>query len=411
VRQVIIVGAIIAGLLAAVTGLLSAAGVLLLAILGGDASGNGLLLGTLGLGAGGFGLALGLLLAWEGWQAYRGRPAGRPRLPAWGWWLLALVLVLLAGQAVASKVGGLLLPLFHIAAAVIPALLFLALALGGTRPNGTAISDRAVVSAIAWGSLGSVGLALLLEGIVIVVVLLVLPPLIDIVAPGTLAHLQALLSEVQQGREPDLRLLQPLLRSPWVLIGGVLIMSVLVPLIEEAAKGLAVPLLALTGRQLTRLDAFLVGVAAGAGFAMVEGVTNGALALSQPSSWTTAMAARGAAAALHCVVTGLTGLGWHAIIVERNWLRGLGLGLAAVVFHGLWNLSAVGSAWLSLQHSGAGVPSLAGNLLTGPVVGLMGVLFLVALIVLRWLPARLQAHHQIAAATVVPPETVEEQPS
>lgn len=410
-RQVIIVGAIIAGLLAALTGLLGSAGVLLLAVLGGGNQGNSLLLGTLGLGVGIFGLALGLLLAWEGWQAQRGRPAGRLRLGAWGWWLLVLVLVLLAGQTVASALGGRLLPFIHIVAAVVPALLFLALALGGARRTGGAISDRAAVGAIAWGGLGGVGLALFLEAIMIVALLLIVPPLLELVAPGAIAHLQALVLEVQAGRQPDLRLLEPILRSPWVLLGGVLVASVLVPLIEEAVKGLAVPLLALTGRRLTRLDAFLAGVAAGAGFAMVEGVTNGALALSQPSGWATAMGARAAAAALHCLVSGLAGLGWHAIIVERNWLRGLGLGLAAVVFHGLWNLSAVGSAWLSLQHGGGGVPALAGNLLSVPVVALIGLLFLLALGILRWLPSRLHAQDQAFAAKIISLETVEEHPS
>jgi RsiW-degrading membrane proteinase PrsW (M82 family) len=390
VRQVLLVGAIIAGLLAAASGLIVAAGLMLLALLRRDGQGSALLLGTLGLGAGAFGLALGLLLAWEGWQASRVKTSGVLRLPAWGWWLLALILVLVAGQAAVSLGGALLLPFFHIAAAVIPALLFLSLSLGGARRMGGFMSNRVAMTGIAWGGLGGVGLALLFEGVLILVLLLVLPPLLNLVAPAAVAHLRALILEIQQGSAPDLRLLEPVLRSPWVLAGGLLLASVLVPLIEEAAKALVVPLIALTGRPLTRLDAFLTGVAAGAGFAMVEGVTNGALALSQPGGWATAMAARAAAAALHCLVSGLAGLGWHALVVERRWLRGLGFALAAVIFHGLWNLGALASAWLTLQQgiTRGGIP-LEGNLLSGPIVALIGVLFLMALVALRWLPGRL----------------------
>ena len=68
----------------------------------------------------------------------------------------------------------------------------------------------------------------------------------------------------------------------------------------------------------------------GAGFAIVEGILNGTLALRMSGSWAGLMVFRGAAAAMHCLASGLAGLGWQAILVERRWLRGIGLGLLAV---------------------------------------------------------------------------------
>ena len=80
------------------------------------------------------------------------------------------------------------------------------------------------------------------------------------------------------------------------------------------------PLIAGTGRRLTRLDGFLFGVAAGVGFAIVEGILNGTLALRMSGAWAGLMVFRGSAAAMHCLASGLVGLGWQAILVERRWL-------------------------------------------------------------------------------------------
>lgn len=386
-RRVILFSATFGGFLTAGAALLSGAVVAVLALLDAGVIRETRVLAAFTLALVVFGAGLGLTLAWHGWRSLGGRASRRCGLPAWGWWLLAFVLVLAGGQLLVASGSDTLLPVFHLLAAALPALLFLALAVGGARRTGRVLTTRPITASLAWGGLGGVGLALLSELALIAGLLLILPPLIELAVPGFMADVRAVFAAVQRTGELDLGALSGYLDSPWLLLGGLLLGAGLAPLIEEVVKSLAVPLLVLTGRRLTRVEAFLTGVAAGAGFAMVEGVTNGSLALAQPETWATAMAARGGAAALHCIVSGLAGLGWHALLVERRWWRGVGLAAAAVAFHGLWNVGALGSTWLALQRGGA--LAAVGNLANIPIVALMGAQFVIALALLRGLPARL----------------------
>jgi hypothetical protein len=97
-------------------------------------------------------------------------------------------------------------------------------------------------------------------------------------------------------------------------------------------------------------QAFLWGVAGGAGFAGVEGLFNSLLGIS---SWAQSVLLRIPATALHCFAGGLMGLAWHAAVTQRRRLRGLGLYAAAVSVHGLWNAASIGSALLPLAGPGS----------------------------------------------------------
>ena len=136
------------------------------------------------------------------------------------------------------------------------------------------------------------------------------------------------------------------------LAAGLLVIAVAAPLIEELCKSLAVPLVWLAGRPLTRIDAFLLGAAAGAGFALMEGITNGALALAEPQSWASLMLVRAGVAAIHALASGLAGLAWHAVLRERRWARGIGLFAAAVATHGAWNGGAFLVVWFGWRNMG-----------------------------------------------------------
>ncbi|MGC8781874.1 MAG: hypothetical protein ACP5UQ_13520, partial [Anaerolineae bacterium] len=68
-------------------------------------------------------------------------------------------------------------------------------------------------------------------------------------------------------------------------------------------------------------------------------ILNGALALRLDGLWAGLMIFRGAAAAMHCLASGLMGLGWQMALVERRRWRGIGLGLAAFGLHAAWNMS------------------------------------------------------------------------
>ena len=128
-----------------------------------------------------------------------------------------------------------------------------------------------------------------------------------------------------------------LIRSPLVIVAALGSVAIVVPIIEEAMKGLVVPLVLATGAVVTQRQAFFLGVVSGAGFALLEGILNGAMALMNRATWGGLMLVRGGTAAIHCVATGFVALGWYAILVERRWGRGLVFGALGVAIHGTWN--------------------------------------------------------------------------
>jgi hypothetical protein len=338
-------------------------------------------------------LGFGLALAWAGWSALSGRPA-RPFRPArWGWWLLALVVVLGLGQAAFSAGIEALVPAAHIAAGVLPAFLFLSLALGSARRGGGAITTRPMIGSLTWGGLGGVGVAMALEIMVLLIVGVALTIWLAVTDPTILSRLQAGMLEFQESGDPQ-RLMDfaQRLMSPLVMVGILGAIGVVVPLLEEMAKGLAVPIVALTGRRLARLDGFLLGAAAGAGFTLLEGVMNGVLTLSLPGNWALLMTARAGTAAIHCCASGLAGLGWEAVLTERRWARGIGLGLSAAALHGVWNLFAGAETLLGLRSTGSAQAAQA-LLPLLPVAGMV-LVCAAAVLLLALLPRRLASTPQ-----------------
>lgn len=402
-RRFILTSAIIAGSLAIAAGL--ALGVVIQAFRLLDRGGGALAalrtditaltLALLGLGYG---------LAWVviGWRGLAGGEGAAFSLGGWGWWLAATIGVLIAGQvAFSARLSG-ITPYLHIAAGALPPLLFLAAALNAAHSRGGAVSARPAVGSLAWGGLGGVTIALALEVILIAGALLVLSVWINATRPDLLEQLRSFALRWQRSAatSADLSEVAPLLTSPAVVVTVLGFIAIIVPLVEELSKTLAVPLVALTGRRLTRLDGLLLGVAAGAGFTMFEGILSGAagLALTTTDAWAVLMLARGGTAVIHCLASGLAGLGWQAIIVERRWPRGLGLALCAVGLHGAWNLSAGGVTLAGLR---ALIP--AATPLSQGLAGLLSLL-LISLLAALWLGsvvalpliARSQAAHSPA---------------
>ena len=321
-----------------------------------------------------------------------GAPGRNFALPRWGWWLLALVIALAVGQIALSAGLDWLAALAHVAAGMLPAFLILALALGSARRGGGQVGARPTVGSLAWGGLGGVGLALTIEMILVLGLLIIAGIYLSLARPDSLRQLQEWAMEMQRsGGVPDLGELAPLARSPWVWMGVLGFGCVLVPLIEEGAKGLALPLVRLTGRRLTRLDGFILGVAAGAGFALFESTANASLALGAGTAWWALMLLRVGSTAMHCLATGLVGLGWEAGLTERRWGRGAGLGLAAVALHAAWNFSALGASLVALGVAGSSssLVSALGGLVSLALIGLLGLLYLTAIIAPAVIPRRL----------------------
>jgi RsiW-degrading membrane proteinase PrsW (M82 family) len=112
--------------------------------------------------------------------------------------------------------------------------------------------------------------------------------------------------------------------------------SVVAPLAEEGFKPLAVVLI--MRRVRAPGEAFLLGLAAGVGFDIVE--TIGYIGMNQ-ADWIAVSIERIGAGLLHGVGAGMAALGWYYLIngngVSNRWLKGIG-GLAyAVLQHAIFN--------------------------------------------------------------------------
>jgi RsiW-degrading membrane proteinase PrsW (M82 family) len=147
-------------------------------------------------------------------------------------------------------------------------------------------------------------------------------------------------AEAGQGLLDALRLdprLQDVLASPWVVLLLVDV-AVVAPLTEEAGKALGAFWFA---PPKDRREAFLTGVAAGTGFAVVENLLYAGLAAAVGGPWQVVVLARTLGAAVHPLASGFVAIG----VYDRRegegtgaLLRGYGAGVGV---HALWNGSLV----------------------------------------------------------------------
>lgn len=263
--------------------------------------------------------ALGL---WYGILGIRRRPSPRFALPA-AWLILALALVVIAGgvalwqynftQGRAPGTAFGILPLAMLAGAL-PALAILAFT---TQRLHNPSTRRHVWMSLFYGMSLAPLLAVIIETILSLIIIAAL-------------HLSAQEAQSVLG-QPNTS--NP---SPQVLIAMLLVLSVVAPLVEEGVKPLAA-LLAIR-RLRTPAEAFLVGLAAGVGFDMLE--TIGYIGQGQ-ADWVSIAIDRIGAGLLHGVGAGMGALAWYYLIngagVRLRWLRAIGCGVYAVTQHAIFN--------------------------------------------------------------------------
>ena len=212
-----------------------------------------------------------------------------------------------------SRVSALVLPFFWLAAALPP---LVALALASARLGGATTWRRAIFGLLI-GSLVSTTVTLLLGGVVTLAAYAVVLPLREV-----LAYVVA---------SPGVERLFFSRALVFAAVGA----AVVAPLVEELTKPLAVLLL---GRRLrSPAEAFLVGMAGGAGFTIVENMLyeSGGFRL-----WAAVATMRGVGGVLHPLNAGLVALGWYGVLTgdgPGRWKRLLGLYGLAVGIHALWN--------------------------------------------------------------------------
>jgi len=307
-------------------------------------------------------VVLGLGLAWQARQAMKSRDS-RVFEPRQTWlWVLLFVLLVGAGQMIlaSGRVPRAAFPFIHVAAGALPPVFFLT-AVG--RGLGSVTRNRDVVLELGSGAFLSTFLAVCIELAFLLMVVGAVLAVMTLQSDG-LAVIQDLIAEMSaQDWAAGPGSLAPLARSPIVVAAVVLAVALIVPVIEEAVKTAGVGLRMY--RQPSLPEALLWGVACGAGFALVEGLLNTIAGLD---AWAAVVLLRVGATLLHCFTGALMGVAWYLLVQRREAWRALGLFLASVMVHALWNLVSVTMSLRSLatlddQASpipdlGLGVPSL-----------------------------------------------------
>ncbi len=120
------------------------------------------------------------------------------------------------------------------------------------------------------------------------------------------------------------------------LIFTLLVYSVIAPLAEEGLKPVG-PLIIL-GRIRNPAEAFMLGMSAGIGFAILETTL---YISSAQADWVLVAVGRLGAGLIHGIGSGMATLGWYYLFrgrgVSHRYLKGCGALLYAVAQHGTWN--------------------------------------------------------------------------
>jgi len=320
-------------------------------------------------------VSLGAALAWQSWRSMQGQESGPFQVKRLWLWGLLYVLALVLGQLIlaADLLAVLLFPPLHVVVAVLPPLILLVLVGLGLRWPAR---WRDVVLQTSSGAFLSAALAFTLEAVFVLGLLFAVFAAIA-VQPGGMELLEMLAERLQDPswlQDPASQV--SLSRSPLIVAGIFFVLAVLVPIIEESVKTVGVGLMSY--RRPTISEAFLWGVACGAGFALVENLfnTTGGLDVWAPMSLL-----RLGAALLHCFTGGLMGLAWYFSIGEGRWVRALALFFTSVGIHAVWNALAAGMTLVSLTAQDGGAIEPGGMLAGFGVFALLALLVLLAVLV------------------------------
>lgn len=283
---------------------------------------------------------------------------------AWSLLLIAPIVVGL-GYLVTNytRLSWLLLPPIHLAAAGIPVLFLVYLATLGKNLGSPQRRWGAMAAGFILGPL----IAIILE--IMALIAGVIAFMVYVIAnPALTAEIEALvmkLSIAGTSEQLMLQALSPYLVKPAVIASILFGMAVVVPLIEEAVKPVAVWLLA--GKNLTPSQGFALGAISGAGFALYEN-----LAISITGEmWAAVIVARVGTAVLHILTTSLTGWALAASWRDRRYLRLLPVYLLAVGIHGLWNGIAVAAGIRQFDVQGPLQDGWVGQVITASPAALV----------------------------------------
>jgi hypothetical protein len=181
------------------------------------------------------------------------------------------------------------------------------------------------------------------------------------------------------------QLVTDLFSQPMFLNGSILVIAVLVPLIEEFFKPMAIWFLA--GKRLTPAQGFVGGLIAGACFAMLESL--GAVGIPAESEWLMLLFGRTGTGLLHVTLSGLVGWGIASAFYSGQWGKAILAYICAVSIHGLWNFFALLSGIvpvMPMSEEMSNLPVILGQI----GVFVLAALFIINLVILFSINRRLQ---------------------
>ena len=249
----------------------------------------------------------------------------------------------------------------------------------GIGTKGIELGPRwRIFSALGLGMTVGPVIMIVLEMIILLGAIIIGSVIIAIQKPELFQEIAALGRIIQQetNQEAALKLIAPYITNPLVIASLVGYISVLVPLVEELLKPLAVWIFAL--KIETPAQGFAMGMLSGAAFALIESLNasgNGS------TTWPIIVSIRAGTSLLHMTTSGLVGWGIVSAFREKKFLRMGAAYLSAVTLHGIWNACAIGTGISSIGEL-VDKPEWAFNIIPAALCGMsvLGIGMLVVLI-------------------------------
>ena len=165
-----------------------------------------------------------------------------------------------------------------------------------------------------------------------------------------------------------------LIQTPGVMVTGLLVIVILIPLVEEIFKPLA--LWFFIKRQWSPAEGFSAGLICGAAFALVESLT--AVVSVTQDNWLPTLIARVGTGLLHILASGLTGWALVSAWRDRKFIRLAVTYLISALLHGTWNFFAIlyglDNTGITLISPDAAIVKIAPWMLGVLIVGMLGAL-------------------------------------
>lgn len=158
--------------------------------------------------------------------------------------------------------------------------------------------------------------------------------------PDFLAFIQQIQHQLQLNPLdiPDISIESlPLFQKPELIIAFIAGIAVIIPLVEEALKPLA--LWIFSKRKLTPAEGFVAGMVCGATFALIE--SSFSIGSVPSEMWLLAAASRAGTGLLHIITAGVNGWALVSSWNDGNWMRIALTYILTVLVHGLWNFFAL----------------------------------------------------------------------